>query len=416
MVNKKMIDEAADRIAAVVSPTPLQFCHRLSERYQADIYLKREDITKVRSFKIRGAYNKIASLSALERARGVVCASAGNHAQGVAYSCARLKIKGVIFMPLVTPNQKVDKVKAFGGRNVEIKLVGATFDEANSAAQAYCKKTNAVLIPPFDDELVIAGQGTVAAECVAQLSAHDVKPEIVVACVGGGGLISGIATYLHESIPTCKVYGSEPEGADCMQQALRVGHPVTLERIDTFVDGAAVRTAGKITFEIVRDKVASIAVVPVGLVCTTMIELYQNEGIIAEPAGALAVAALEMLQGQIKNKKVVCIVSGGNNDLLRYPDILEKSLVYRGLKHYFIIEFAQKPGQLRNFLNNALGPNDDIVLFEYFKKTNKEKGPALVGIELKKKEDLQTLIHKMDKLGMTYRKITADDLAFNLLI
>jgi len=412
------IQEAAQRLAGIVSPTPLQYSERLSTLYQANVYLKREDLTKVRSFKIRGAYYKITSLSDKQRAHGVVCASAGNHAQGVAYSCVKLKTKGVIFMPTTTPNQKVEKVKFFGRSYIRIELVGANFDETSKIAQEYCKKARATFVHPFDDMDVMAGQGTVAKEIHEQFSIinSNVPIDYIFSCIGGGGLISGVSSYMTQVSPHTRVIGAEPEFADSMYQALKAGTPVTIERFETFVDGAAVRTAGKNTLAVVKEHVQEVSVVPVGLVCSTMIDLYQNEGIIAEPAGVLAVAALEYHKDTIKSKSIVCVVSGGNNDLLRYPEIQERSLVYKGLKHYFIIEFAQKPGQLRNFLNHALGPHDDIVLFEYLKRTNKEKGPALVGIELKNKEDLSPLIDKMEKIQLAYKKITSDDLVFNLLV
>ncbi len=419
-IPKSSIEKAKRLLSTVLDETPLQYSRRLSTKYDADIYLKREDLTMVRSFKIRGAYYKMSLLTPAQKKKGVVCASAGNHAQGVAYACTQLKVKGVIYMPVTTPNQKVEKVKNFGGKYIEIKLYGNTFDEAKVEAFRYCTTQRATLIHPFDDVDVIAGQGTVGLEIMEQFQLHegksDKKPDMVICCVGGGGLISGVSSYFKHVSPATKVVGSEPEHADCMYQGLHAGHPVTLEKFDTFVDGAAVRTVGANTLAIAKECVDSVVVCPVGLVCTSMIDLYQSEGIITEPAGALAIAALELKKDQLKGKSVVCVVSGGNNDLLRYPEILEKSLVYRGLKHYFLIEFAQKPGQLRDFLNHALGKNDDIVLFEYLKKTNKERGSALVGLELKNKEDLTPLLAKMDKIGLSYKKITSDDLVFNLLV
>lgn len=419
-IPKSSIEKAKRLLSTVLDETPLQYSRRLSTKYDADIYLKREDLTMVRSFKIRGAYYKMSLLTPAQKKKGVVCASAGNHAQGVAYACTQLKVNGVIYMPVTTPNQKVEKVKNFGGKYIEIKLYGNTFDEAKVEASRYCTTQHATLIHPFDDVDVIAGQGTVGLEIMQQFQFHegksDKKPDMVFCCVGGGGLISGVSSYFKHVLPATKVVGSEPEHADCLYQGLHAGHPVTLEKFDTFVDGAAVRTVGVNTLAIAQECVDSVVVCPVGLVCTTMIDMYQSEGIITEPAGALAVAALELKKEKIKGKTVVCVVSGGNNDLLRYPEILEKSLVYRGLKHYFLIEFAQKPGQLRDFLNHALGKDDDIVLFEYLKKTNKERGPALVGLELKKKEDLTPLLVKMDKIGLSYKKITSDDLVFNLLV
>lgn len=413
VVSKKDIEAAAERLAGVVERTPLQFNKRLSDIFGAIIYLKREDLQEVRSFKIRGAYNKISSLTPEEKKRGVVCASAGNHAQGVAYSCATLKIKGTIFMPAVSPNQKIDRVKKFGGKYIEIVLIGDTFDEAFTASQVFAKKHNSVYVHPFNDPKTIAGQGTVAKEVYEEL---DGKLDVIIACLGGGGLVSGTAVYMKETNPDIEVIGSEPAGAAEMRASLKADKLITLEHIDTFVDGAAMKRAGELTFEICKDLVDDIRVVPEGKVCMEMVNLYQNEGIVVEPAGALAVSALEQIKEDIKGKTIVCIISGGNNDILRYPEILERSLVYQGLKHYFIIEFAQKPGQLKNFLNNGLGPNDDIVRFEYVKKTNKEKGPALVGIELKKKEDLEPLMNRMEKIGIKFHHIKHDDLLYDHLI
>lgn len=411
-ITKQMIDQAAEGLRDVVQKTPLQFSKRLSEKYKANIYIKREDLQEVRSFKIRGAYNKIASLSSKEKKQGVVCASAGNHAQGVAYSCATLKINGVIFMPVVTPNQKIEKVRQFGGKYIEIKLVGETFDDANIAAIKYCQEKGYIYIAPFNDVLTIAGQGTIGKEIYEELPEVDV----IVASIGGGGLISGIATYAKSQNTQIQVFGAEPAGATSMLEARIAGHVVSLPSIDTFVDGAAVRTVGDITFAITEKYVSDLLPIPEGQICTTMIELYQSEGIIAEPAGALSIAALDSIAKKIKGKIVVCVLSGGNNDLLRYPEILERSLVYQGRKHYFIIEFAQKPGQLKAFVNQALGPTDDIVRFEYIKKTNKEKGPALVGIELQDKKDLEPFLSRMNEIGINYRIVTADDLLYNYLI
>lgn len=409
----QQIEEAAVTLKSVVQQTPLQYAKRLSQLYNANIYIKREDLQEVRSFKIRGAYNKIASLKPEEKKRGIVCASAGNHAQGVAFSCYQQKTKGVIFMPTVTPNQKIEKVKHFGKDYVEIKLIGETFDDASMAAKQYAIKNNMVTVPPFDDPLVIAGQGTVGKEIYEQL---DGKVDIVVTCIGGGGLISGVVSYLKQKNPTINVIGSEPGGAAGMHTSLKNGKVVTLESIDTFVDGAAVKTVGSLTFEICKKYIKDIITVPEGMVCTTMIDLYQQEGIIAEPAGAVSISALETIKKVIKGKTVVCILSGGNNDLLRYPEILERSLVYQGRKHYFLIEFAQKPGQLREFVDKALGPTDDISRFEYIKKTNKEKGPALVGIELKDKKDYHPLLKKMDALGLKYRILHNDNLLYQYLV
>jgi threonine dehydratase len=410
-VSVQSINEASTRLQGVSIKTPLEFNQRLSDKYNAQIYLKREDLQPVRSFKIRGAYNLVASLSEAEKSCGVVCASAGNHAQGVAYSCSKLGIKGVIFMPVVTPNQKIDKVKKFGGEFVEVVLVGDTFDEASLESKNYCQKNNMVYVHPFDDDRTITGQGTVAKEVFEEIS-----PDIIVSCVGGGGLISGVASYAKEFKPETLIYGVEPSGAAGMYEALKAGKLVTLDKIDTFVDGAAVRTVGQKTLDITQKKVEKVVVVPEGEVCFNMIELYQNEGIIAEPAGTLAVAGLDQLKDQIAGKKVVCIISGGNNDISRYPEIIERSLVWQCRKHYFIIEFTQKPGQLRKFVVDVLGPTDDISRFEYIKKTNKEKGAALVGVELSDKNNLSPLLERFEKSGLEFKKIETGDLIYQQLI
>ncbi len=407
------IEEAAKTLDGVVSNTPLQYNPRLSAEFNCDLYIKREDLQDVRSFKIRGAYNKINSLKQTERKRGIVAASTGNHAQGVAYSCFLLKIKGVIFMPTVISNQKIDKVKHFGGKYVEIKLIGKTFDEAVDAARKYCKAHNAVFIHPFDDPLTISGQGTVGKEIYDNLKG---KVDVVISPIGGGGLISGVATYVKGKKKEVKVFGVEAKGAASMAESLKQDKIVSLGTFDTFVDGAAVNKVGHLPYQICSELVENVHIAEVGKVCTTMIDLYQNEGIITEPAGALSLSVLDELRAEIKGKTVVCILSGGNNDILRYPEIMEKSLVYKGLKHYFLVEFAQKPGQLKQFLNNALGPRDDIVLFEYIKRNSREKGPALIGVELSKKEDLATLLDNMDKLQILYTKITSDDPLYGFIL
>lgn len=412
-ITVQQIEEAAKRLEGVVAKTPLQKSKRLSALFNANIYIKREDLQEVRSYKIRGAYNKISSLTDAEKKRGVVAASAGNHAQGVALSCALLKIKGVIFMPTVTPNQKIERVRHFGDGYVEIKLIGDTYDEASKAAHEYCDKHNAVYIHPFNDPATIAGQGTIGKEIYDKLEG---KIDYVIVPIGGGGVASGVSSYLKEKNPKIKIYGTEPEGAAAMFAAFKKGKVVTLDTIDTFVDGAAVKSVEDGTFQICRKNLEKIITIPEGKICNTMISLYQNEGIIAEPAGALALSAFDDLSKEIKGKTVVCILSGGNNDLLRYPEIMERSLVYQGRKHYFIIEFAQKPGQLRKFLDNALGPNDDIVRFEYMKKTNKERGAALVGVEQKSRKDFDPLLKRMEKVGINFRVITDKELLYSYII
>lgn len=412
MLNIEAIKLAKERIEQVVIKTPLEYSERLSQKFKAEIYLKREDLQPVRSYKIRGAYNLIASLNTEERQKGVICASAGNHAQGFAFACNRLEIKGMVYMPEVTPRQKIEKVRKFGGDYVEIVLHGKTFDEAYLKSREVEKIKQLVFVHPFDDERTIAGQGTVALELSEQLP----DLEIVIAPIGGGGLISGLSTYLKNQNPDIKIYGADPEGAAKAYAARENNAPITLEKIDTFVDGAAVKRIGELTFYIIKSDVEDIVKVPEGKVCTTMIELYQNEGIITEPAGALATASLDILKNQIEGKKVVVVISGGNNDISRYPEIMERSLVYEGLKHYFLIEFAQKPGQLKLFLEKALGANDDIVRFEYLKKTNKEFGPALVGVELTNKNDLSPFLERMQGNGIKFRKISPDEALYQYLV
>ena len=407
------IDHAAEVLKKVGVETPLQYSRRLSEKYHAKIYIKREDLQEVRSFKIRGAFNKMSALTVEEQKNGIVTASSGNHAQGVAYSCSALKIHGVIFMPTVTPNQKIEKVKKFGGSYVKVTLVGKNYDETKHEAKQYCTDAGSVFIEAFDDPAIIAGQGTIGKEIYEELGGQF---DVLVSQIGGGGLISGIGLYIKERVKKVTIVGVQAEGAPGMNESIKSGEIVSLKKVDPFVDGTAVGRVGKATFALCRKYVDKIVVLPEGQVCTTMIELYQNDGIVAEPAGALAISALEELKDSIRNKTVVCLISGGNNDIMRYPEIVERSLVYQGRKHYFMIEFAQKPGQLKRFLNEALGAHDDIVLFEYIKKNNKEKGPALVGIELQDRKDYVPLIARMDAVGIQYRKIESDDMLFNYLI
>lgn len=407
------IEEAYQRLKTVVTRTPLQYNPRLSEQFGAEIYFKREDLQTVRSYKIRGAYNLMSSLTAEERTRGVVCASAGNHAQGVAFTCRRLEIEGHIYMPQNTPRQKVQRVRSLGGNWTHLELVGDTFDDTYRLAAEYAHGTHKVFVHPFDDPRIIAGQGTVGVELAEQLES---APDFVIAPIGGGGLISGLALYAEKHFPGTALIGVEPEGAACMLAALRDGHPVTLPQIDTFVDGAAVKTAGYQNFLICQRLIREILPVAEGRVCTEMIDLYQNEGIIVEPAGALSVAALALLGERLRGKRVVCILSGGNNDITRYPEIIERSLIDRGLKHYFLIEFSQRPGALRRYLDEALGPDDDITLFEYIKKSNREYGPALVGIELTRREDFTPLLERMDGIGLRYEIISSDSALFRFVL
>lgn len=366
----------------------------------------------VRSYKIRGAYNLMSQLTKEEKVRGVICASAGNHAQGFAYACQVLKIKGYVYMPEVTPRQKIDKVSFFGKEYVEIILIGLTYDDCYTKAKEFGDNHNLVFVHPFDDERTITGQASVAIEILEDIPDID----IIICPVGGGGLISGVSNYTKMINSNIKIFGCDPEGAPKAVKAFEANNPIKLENIDTFVDGAAVKKLGEINFKIMKKYVDDAKIVPHGAICTQMINLYQYEGIITEPAGALSIAGLEIYKKEIKGKKVVCMISGGNNDISRYPEIIEKSMIYEGLKKYFIIKFNQKPGELSKFLSKVLDNNEDIVRFEYLKKNNKESGPALVGIELQKRDDFDRLISRMKEIGINYRDITDDSILFQYLV
>jgi threonine dehydratase len=407
------VKAAAERLRDIAVRTPLERNQRLSEMTGADVWLKREDLQPVRSYKLRGAYNFIASLSEEERAAGVVCASAGNHGQGVAYTCRRLGVACRVVLPRTTPRQKREQIAALGGAETTIVVEGHTYDDAHEFATLLAARDGAVLVPPFDDPLVMAGQGTVALEIVEQLGR---PPDVLVVPIGGGGLAAGMATAVAGLAPRPRVVGVEPAGAASMRAALDAGGPVTLDSIDNFVDGAAVRRAGAFTYEVISARVDEVMTVPEGGVCTTMLELYQREGIIAEPAGALAVTALSEGLAVAPGATVVCILSGGNNDVSRYGEVVERSLVHQGLKHYFLVEFPQEPGALRGFLDNVLGPGDDITLFEYVKKNNREIGPALVGIELAATGDLEPLLARMDASGLHIERLSAGSPAFRFLV
>ncbi|MCZ8517124.1 threonine ammonia-lyase IlvA [Paenibacillus filicis] len=404
---------ASHVLKEAIHQTPLQKNFILSEKYGCNVYLKREDLQVVRSFKIRGAYNLIRSFPDELLQKGVVCASAGNHAQGVAYSCHALQIPGKIFMPTTTPRQKISQVKLFGGSYVEVLLIGDTFDDSLREALDYCEREGLQFIHPFDDPKIVSGQGTVGLELMTDM--RDTV-DYVFGGVGGGGLMAGVGTYIKSISPATKVIGVEAAGAPGMSESLQQGGIVTLEEIDKFVDGTAVKRVGELTYKIVKEVLDDIIIVPEGKVCTTILELYNENAIVAEPAGALPVAALEFYREQIAGKNVVCIISGGNNDIDRMQEIKERSLIYEGLKHYFIVNFPQRAGALREFLEHVLGPNDDITRFEYTKKTSKENGPALVGIELKNKDDYGPLVERMQQKGFRFSEINKDPHLFNLLI
>ncbi len=403
---------AQQRLKKVVKRTPLILNAGLSKKYQCKVYLKREDLQVVRSYKLRGAYNMMSSLPAEQLQQGVVCASAGNHAQGFAFSCKKLNVKGVVFMPIITPKQKVNQTKMFGDDKIEIKLVGDTFDDCAVAARQFTEENKMTFIPPFDDLRIIEGQGTVGLEILEDLTEVD----YLFLPVGGGGLSAGVGSFFKTFSPRTKIIGLEPEGAPSMFEALKAGHPVTLGSIDRFVDGAAVKRVGDITFPICKEVLDDMHLVPEGKICSTILKLYNEDAIVAEPAGALSIACLDDYAEVIKGKNIVCIVSGSNNDIDRMQEIKERSLQYEGLKHYFMISFAQRPGALREFVNNVLGPTDDITRFEYMQKTNKENGPALVGIELQSRSDYELLLKKMRDSNIGFSEINKNDQLFGYLV
>ncbi|SDZ09553.1 L-threonine ammonia-lyase [Saccharopolyspora shandongensis] len=407
------IFRAGTRLRQVVRRTPLETSSRLTGELGVPVRLKREDLQVCRSYKVRGAYNLISSLTPAERERGVVCASAGNHAQGVAFACRELKIKGRVYLPANTPRQKRRRIAALGGEWVEPVIVGSSFDEASASSKEDSQRTGAVYVHPFDDPRTIAGQGTVGLEIAEQ---HDGPIDTVIVPVGGGGLLAGVVLWLKEHFPEVRVVGAEPAGAASMRAALDHGGPVALPSVDTFVDGAAVGRVGDTGFQVVRELVDELVAVPEGAVCTEMIELYQTEGIIAEPAGALASAAARLPLERPVRGPVVCVVSGGNNDLSRYGEVVERSLVHEGLRHYFLVTFPQEPGALRHFLDDVLDDGQDIVAFEYVKKNNRETGPALVGIELDRADELDGLLKRMKESPLQIEQVPPGSPLFSFLI
>ncbi|WP_185855578.1 threonine ammonia-lyase [Blattabacterium cuenoti] len=409
----KEIIKAKKILKNIIYETPLQKNYFLSEKYKANIYLKREDLQIIRSYKIRGAYNKIINLSNEDLKKGIVCASAGNHAQGVAYSCNILKISGKIYMPNTTPKQKVERVKMFGKKFIKIILTGDTFDTVNEVAMEECKKNEKIFIHPFDDDKIIEGQATVGMEILKQ---YNSCIDYIFIPVGGGGLISGVGSYFKQTSPNTKIIGVEPKGAPSMSYSLKKGKIVKLKTIDRFIDGASVKKVGKLNFHICNQILHDMETVSEGKVCTTILDLYNLEAIVAEPAGALSIAVLDCYSDKIKNKTIVCILSGGNNDITRTEEIREKSLLYEGKKHYFIVKFPQRAGSLKEFVNNILGPKDDITYFEYYKKTSKEEGPAIIGIELSRKNEFSTLLGKMKKHKVHFQYLNKNPDLFRILI
>lgn len=416
LVTEEDVEKAYEVLKSVVKHTPLEYDFYLSEKYHCNVYLKREDLQRVRSFKLRGAFYAISRLSAEQLAKGVVCASAGNHAQGVAYTCKRMTVPATIFMPTTTPQQKVSQVKFFGGSNVEVVLVGDTFDASATAAKEFAAAHGQTFIPPFDDPDIIAGQGSLAVEMVKDLNKAHEQADYVFAGIGGGGLISGVATYLKAKSPITKIIGVEPDGAPSMTAALKKNQVVTLDKIDKFVDGAAVKEVGSLTFQHAKVLVDEVTTVSEGAVCSTILDMYTKQAIVAEPAGALSVAALEDYREEIKDKTVVCIVSGGNNDINRMQEIEERSLLHEGLKHYFIVNFSQRPGALKEFVNDVLGPHDDITKFEYTKKVNRGNGPVIIGVLLQDKNDYEGLLDRVAAFDPSYIPINDNQTLYTLLV
>lgn len=413
LLSVERIYKAKLRLKKVVVHTPLMYNHFLSEKYECDLSLKREDLQATRSYKIRGAFNKMSQTPRKQLDNGIVCASAGNHAQGVALACRELGVMGRIYMPETTPRQKIKKVKSFGKENIEIILEGDTFDDAFMKAKLDSETNDKIFIHPFDDEAIIEGQGTIGLEIIED---SEDPIDFIFVAIGGGGLAAGLCSYLKQISPSTKIIGIEPEGAPAMYRSLEKGKVESLTSIDNFVDGAAVKRVGQKTFEICKLALDDIILVPEGKVCTTILELYNEEAIVVEPAGALTIAALDTYRDQIKGKRVVCIVSGGNNDITRTEEIKERSLRYEGLKHYFVISFPQRAGALREFLNEVLGENDDITHFEYTKRNSRERGPAIVGVELKRRTDYEGLLQRMQTANIKFQTLNDNPMLFDLLV
>ncbi|HEM6082098.1 TPA: threonine ammonia-lyase IlvA [Streptococcus suis] len=416
MITAKNVEQAYEVLKRVVVRTPLDYSRYLSEKYGATIYIKRENEQRVRSFKIRGAYYAISQLSDEEKSLGVVCASAGNHAQGVAYTCQEMQIPATIFMPITTPQQKIGQVRFFGGDFVDIRLVGDTFDESAQAAQEFTKESGKTFIDPFDDANVQAGQGTVAYEILEEAEEQSVSFDQILVPVGGGGLVAGVSAFLKENAPEIKIIGVEANGARSMKAAFDKGRPVKLASIDKFADGIAVQKVGASTYEVARKHVDKLIGVDEGWISGTILDLYSKLGIVAEPAGAATVAALEVIKDKIKGQTICCIISGGNNDINRMPEMEERALIYEGIKHYFVVNFPQRPGALREFVNDILGPNDDITRFEYIKRANKGTGPVLIGIALGNKEDYVQFLSRLEDFDPQYINLHENDSLYKMLV
>ncbi|KGE01941.1 threonine ammonia-lyase [Rhizobium sp. YS-1r] len=416
-MTKAGVDDARTAMRAIFPETPLQLNEHLSRRYGAEIWLKREDLSPVRSYKIRGAFNFFRkAIAAGAQGKTFVCASAGNHAQGFAFVCRHFEVPGVVFMPVTTPQQKIDKTRMFGGEFITIRLIGDIFDQCYAAARAHVEEIGGVMVPPFDDPDIIEGQATVAAEIVGQLPA-GVRPDLVIMPVGGGGLSSGMTGYLDGVVARENFVFTEPAGAPSLKKSLEAGEPITLAKLDNFVDGAAVARIGDLNFEALKrfspDQVLLLAE---NAICVTIIDMLNVEGVVLEPAGALSITALQALGPErLAGKTVVCVVSGGNFDFERLPDVKERAMRHSGVKKYFILRLAQRPGALRDFLN-LLGPEDDIARFEYLKKSARNFGSILIGIETTRPENFAALIERFEAAGMGYQDITENDILASLII
>lgn len=411
---QKSAQQATKALRALFPETPLQQNTHLSQRYGAEVFLKREDLTPVRSYKLRGAFNAMRNVLARDPGqRHFVCASAGNHAQGVAYACRHFGVQGTVFMPVTTPQQKIDKTRAFGEDHIRIVLTGDYFDQTLAAAQSHCAEARAFFLSPFDDEEVIAGQASVAIEILDQLGR---APDLVVLPVGGGGLASGVVSYLSAAAPATRFRFVEPAGGASLAAALRAGGPVTLKRVNNFVDGAAVARIGERPFgRLAGIDPTHVLAAPEDRVCITMLEMLNVEGIVLEPAGALSVDVLPELAAEIEGKTVVCVTSGGNFDFERLPEVKERAQRHAGLKKYFILRMPQRPGALREFLT-MLGPDDDIARFEYLKKSARNFGSVLIGIETRAAENFVTFTEKLEAAGFAWRDITEDEALAEFLI
>ena len=408
----KYSDIALNNMRNIIRKSPLELNYRLSKEYNCNLYIKREDLQQVRSFKIRGAFNKISNIDQISKNNGVVCASAGNHAQGVAYSCKKLGIEGNIFIPEKSPLQKVNRIKYFGGNLCKVNQIGKNFNECLEYALQFSEDYDKEFIHPYNDPYTIIGQSTIAKEIC-----DDINPDFIIGTIGGGGMMSGISLHLHHNEINCKTIGAEANTCDAMFQSIKRNKIIEIDVKDNFIDGATVSKVGDLTFEICKKYLDNIYVCDVGKVCQDILDLYQNDGIVAEPAGAIPFSILDELdRDEIEGKNVVCIMSGGNNDLSRYPEIMERCLQYQGLKQYYLIEFAQTPGQLKKFINNILKGSDDISRFEYVKKTNKEFGDVLVGIQVSNKFNIVRIDNELKKNNFRFIKINDNDLLYSYLI